>query len=86
MVLLTFQHIFRYYRCLSFLIRYKFREGQFEKFLEAFSKGEISFGDYYDHLNGYLPHLHDRNFLLLIYEKMATDPIQQIIRIASKNN
>lgn len=37
----------------------------FDVFFELFATGQLAFGDYYDHLLSWLPHIHDENVLFL---------------------
>jgi hypothetical protein len=52
---------------------YDWADGQFDTFFELFLHGKLAFGDYFDHLLGWLPHLNDPNVLFLKYEDMLTD-------------
>lgn len=44
---------------------YDWADGQFDVFFELFLSGKLAFGDYFDHLLSWLPHLHDPNVLFL---------------------
>ena len=52
---------------------YDWSDGQFDVFFELFMSGQLAFGDYFDHLLGWLPHLDDPNVLFLKYEDMLAD-------------
>jgi hypothetical protein len=52
---------------------YDWSDGQFDTFFELFMSGRLAFGDYFDHLLGWLPHLEDNNVLFLKYEDMLAD-------------
>lgn len=44
---------------------YDWAEGQFDVFFELFMQGQLAFGDYFEYLRGWLPHLEDPNVLFL---------------------
>ncbi|CAD5225614.1 unnamed protein product [Bursaphelenchus okinawaensis] len=52
---------------------YDWAQGDFDVFFELFVSGQLAFGDYYDHLLGWLPHINDENVLFLKYEDMFDD-------------
>ncbi|KAI6228742.1 Sulfotransfer-1 domain-containing protein [Aphelenchoides fujianensis] len=49
---------------------YNFADGDFDVFFELFVSGQLGFGDYFDHLLSWLPHINDPNILFLTYEDM----------------
>lgn len=65
--LVSYFHHHRNFKC------YQWSDGEFDVFFELFMAGKLGFGDYFDHLLSWLPHLHDRNVLFLKYEDMLTD-------------
>ncbi|KAI6189646.1 Sulfotransfer-1 domain-containing protein [Aphelenchoides bicaudatus] len=69
-----------YFHCRNFKI-YDWATGDFDVFFELFASGQLGFGDYFDHLLGWLPHVDDKNVLFLTYEDMfddLSDAIQKI--------
>lgn len=62
-----------YHHTRGFIKHYDFAEGTFEDFFECFIKGEVDFGDYFDHLVGWYQQKAQDNFLLLTYEDMKGD-------------
>jgi hypothetical protein len=44
---------------------YEWCDGDFDVFFNLFLKGELGFGDYFNHLNSWLPHINDDNVLFL---------------------
>uniref|UniRef100_A0A183BXL0 Sulfotransfer_1 domain-containing protein n=1 Tax=Globodera pallida TaxID=36090 RepID=A0A183BXL0_GLOPA len=52
---------------------YDWTDGQFDDFFELFMHGQLAFGDYFEHLRSWLPHLNDANVLFLKYEDMLSD-------------
>lgn len=44
---------------------YDFAQGDFDVFFELFASGQLAFGDYFDHLLSWLPHIYDENVLFL---------------------
>jgi hypothetical protein len=63
-----------YHHTRGFVRHYDFADGTFDEFFECFVRGEVDFGDYFDHLASWLPHARDPNVLFLTYEQMLADP------------
>ena len=63
-----------YHHTRGFVRHYDFADGTFDEFFECFVRGEVDFGDYFDHLASWLPHVQDANVLFLTYERMLADP------------
>lgn len=63
-----------YHHTRGFVRHYDFADGTFDEFFECFIRGEVDFGDYFDHLASWLPHARDPNVLFLTYEQMLADP------------
>lgn len=61
---------------------YHFEQGTFEDYLQLFIKGETSFGDYFEHLVSWYPHVDEPNVLFLTYEGMKKDPAAAVLKIA----
>ena len=53
---------------------YDFAEGTWDAFFECFLRGEVDFGDYFEHLSSWWPHRKDSNVLFLTYERMLEAP------------
>jgi hypothetical protein len=53
---------------------YDFAEGTWDAFFECFVRGEVDFGDYFEHLSSWWPHRSDSNVLFLTYERMIEAP------------
>ncbi|XP_070377342.1 sulfotransferase 1C2-like isoform X1 [Dermacentor albipictus] len=62
--------------------RYGFQDGTFDQFLDMFVRGEVDFGDYFDHLLSWYEHRGDLNVLFLTYEDLKKDTSGWISRIA----
>jgi hypothetical protein len=60
---------------------YNFADGDFNTFFDLFFDGAVGFGDYFDHLLGWLPHLYDANVLFLKYEDMLEDLPGAVVKI-----
>ncbi|MFH4977388.1 hypothetical protein AB6A40_004097 [Gnathostoma spinigerum] len=60
---------------------YDFEFGDFSTFFELFCSDEIAFGNYFDHLESWLPHISDENVLFLRYEDMCEDLRKAVIKI-----
>ncbi|NEN93203.1 MAG: sulfotransferase domain-containing protein, partial [Okeania sp. SIO3H1] len=52
-----------------------------DNFFECFINGEVDWGDYFDHLVGWVQHKSDKN-VFLTYESMKKNPKINIIAIA----
>jgi sulfotransferase len=63
-----------YHHTRGFVRHYDFADGTFDEFFECFIRGEVDFGDYFDHLASWVPHARDRNVLFVTYEQMLADP------------
>lgn len=71
-----------YHHTRGFVRHYDFADGTWEAFFECFLKGEVDFGDYFDHLSSWWARRLDSNLLFLIYEQMLTDPAKAVQAIA----
>lgn len=60
---------------------YNFADGDFNTFFQLFADGLLGFGDYFEHLLGWLPHLQDENVLAVKYEDMLEDLPGAVVRI-----
>uniref|UniRef100_A0A1I7XMN3 Sulfotransfer_1 domain-containing protein n=1 Tax=Heterorhabditis bacteriophora TaxID=37862 RepID=A0A1I7XMN3_HETBA len=50
---------------------YNFENGDFDTFVDLFLSGQLAFGDYFDHLLSWMPHIEDENVIFLKYEDMV---------------
>ncbi len=71
-----------YHHTRGFIKHYDFAEGTFDDFFECFIRGEVDFGDYFDHLVPWYEHKDDENVLFLTYETMKVNLNMIIIEIA----
>src|SRR5262245_6598450 len=53
---------------------YDFADGSWYTFFECFMRGEVDFGDYFDHLDSWWPQRSEPNVLFLTYERMLEAP------------
>ncbi|VDK51610.1 unnamed protein product [Anisakis simplex] len=60
---------------------YDFEFGNFADFFKLFMSDNIAFGNYFEHLLSWLPHLSDDNVLFLKYEDMCADLRSAVIKI-----
>ncbi|CAN8012910.1 unnamed protein product, partial [Ixodes pacificus] len=61
---------------------YRFQDGSFKEFVEAFVKGRVGIGDHLDHvLSGYALR-HEANVLFLTYEELKEDTAGSVLKIA----
>lgn len=56
--------------------------GTFDEFFEEFVRGEVPYGDYFDHVKGFWDRRKDDNMLFLTYEEMQADPRGVILTVA----
>lgn len=61
---------------------YHYEEGTLDDFFESFLVGEMSGGDWFDHVLSWYVHKDDPNVLFLTYEDMKRDPRGNILKIA----
>ncbi|CAN8000450.1 unnamed protein product [Ixodes hexagonus] len=61
---------------------YEFENNSFDDFFEMFVKGEVDFGDYFDHQLSWYEHINDDNVLFVTYEDLKKDARSGILRIA----
>lgn len=57
-------------------------EGDFHDFFRLWIKGEVPYGDYFEHTLDYWNHRMDRNFEFLIYEQMKSNTKEAVLKIA----
>ena len=60
----------------------RLRYGDWETFFDCFLRGEVDFGDYFDHLVSWWPHRAAANVLFLTYEHMLAAPVAAVGSIA----
>lgn len=70
-----------YYHTKSFP-GYYFTEGTFDDFFDSFIKGEVDFGDYFDHLLSWYEHRNDPNVFLTTFEDMKADHRGTVLKVA----
>jgi hypothetical protein len=70
-----------YHHTRGFVRHYDFADGTFDEFFECFIRGEVDFGDYFDHLASWLPHARDPNVLFLTYEQMLAEPGAAVVTV-----
>ena len=71
-----------YHHTRGFVRHYDFAEGSWDTFFECFMRGEVDFGDYFDHLDSWWPQRSEPNVLFLTYERMLAAPAASIRAIA----
>jgi sulfotransferase len=71
-----------YHHTRGFVRHYDFAEGTFATFFECFVRGEVDFGDYFDHLLSWMAHRGEPNLLFLTYEAMLEGPHAAVAEIA----
>src|SRR5262245_21094105 len=71
-----------YHHTRGFVRHYDFAEGSWDTFFECFMRGEVDFGDYFDHLDSWWPQRSEPNVLFLTYERMLAAPAEATRAIA----
>jgi sulfotransferase len=71
-----------YHHTRGFPKHYDFADGTWDVFFECFLRGEVDFGDYFDHLMSWWPKRHAPNVLFLTYERMLEDPAAAVRTLA----
>ncbi|XP_067134022.1 sulfotransferase ssu-1-like [Centruroides vittatus] len=61
---------------------YFFQDGTFDDFFELFLRGEVEFGDYFDHLIPWYEHRNDENVYFTTYEKVKRNTKEEVLNIA----
>jgi hypothetical protein len=71
-----------YHHTRGFVRHYDFADGEWDTFFECFLRGEVDFGDYFDHLLSWWPRRSAANVLFLTYEQMLAAPADAVQAIA----
>lgn len=71
-----------YHHTRGFVRHYDFADGSWDTFFECFVRGEVDFGDYFDHLLSWWPRRVHANVLFLTYEDMVGAPASAAEAIA----
>jgi hypothetical protein len=71
-----------YHHTRGFVRHYDFAAGTWDTFFECFVRGEVDFGDYFDHLASWWPQRAEPNVLWLTYEQMRAAPEHAVRAIA----
>lgn len=71
--------------CVSYFHHLKVNgkyDADFENFFECFVRGEVSFGDYFDHIAGWYDARDEPTTKILLYEQMMANPNKAIVEVA----
>jgi hypothetical protein len=71
-----------YHHTRGFVRHYDFADGEWDTFFECFLRGEVDFGDYFDHLLSWWPRRFATNVLFVTYEQMLAAPAEAVPTIA----
>jgi len=71
-----------YHHTRGFVRHYDFAAGTWDTFFECFVRGEVDFGDYFDHLLSWWPKRAESNVLFLTYEQMLAAPADAVRAVA----
>jgi hypothetical protein len=72
-----------YHHTRGFPKHYDFADGSFDAFFDCFLRGEVDFGDYFEHLLSWHEARKRRNVFLFTYEAMLADPLASLRRVAA---
>ncbi len=72
-----------YHHTRGFVRHYDFADGTWDAFFECFVRGEVDFGDYFDHLLSWWPQRALPNVLFMTYESMLAAPAAAVQSIAA---
>jgi hypothetical protein len=72
-----------YHHTRGFVRHYDFAAGTWNTFFECFVRGQVDFGDYFDHLLSWWPKRAEDNVLFLTYERMLEAPAEAVRAIAA---
>jgi len=72
-----------YHHTRGFVHHYDFAEGTFDDFFECFIRGEVDFGDYFDHLSSWYAQRSAPNVLFVTYERMKRETERVIAEVAA---
>ncbi|XP_029839125.3 sulfotransferase ssu-1-like [Ixodes scapularis] len=61
---------------------HQFKGRTFDEFFESFVRGNVSFGDYFDHLLSWYAHRRDPNVLFMTYEDLKKDIELCVLKVA----
>ncbi|KAH7959016.1 hypothetical protein HPB49_007325 [Dermacentor silvarum] len=70
------------YHHVKDLSSYRFEDGSFDDFFEAFLTGDIAYGDYFEHVMAGYSLIKEPNVLFLTYEELITDTRGAVLRLA----
>ncbi len=70
-----------YYYHVKCLPHFQF-SGDFHEFFDYWIKGEIAYGDYFEHVLSFWSHRFDDNLNFLVYEHMKNNPKDAVLKIA----
>ncbi|XP_065289670.1 sulfotransferase ssu-1-like isoform X2 [Dermacentor albipictus] len=71
-----------FYHMATSLSMFKFRDGTFEEFFDAFMRGDFGYGDYFDHVASGYALRNQPNVLFLTYEDLSKDTRGAALRLA----
>ncbi|GBM47437.1 Amine sulfotransferase [Araneus ventricosus] len=71
-----------FYHHMKNLPGYQFADGSFEEFFDLFIKGEVEFGDYFDHLLPWYNARHCSNVYFTTFEEMKIDLKEVAMKVA----
>ncbi|GFU58067.1 sulfotransferase 1C2A [Nephila pilipes] len=72
--------------CVSYYYHHSMEPGMpqltFDQYFKLFIKGELGWGDFFDHVLSWFSHRNDPNVLFLTYEEMKKDTRKVVLQIA----
>ncbi|XP_077508120.1 3-alpha-hydroxysteroid sulfotransferase-like [Amblyomma americanum] len=70
------------FRMMADVNIYRFQDGKFEDFVEPFMKGDLGYGDYFDHVASGYALKDEPNVFFLTYEELKMDTRSTVLRLA----
>ena len=71
-----------YHFCRDSVGGNEYRNASFDEFFEEFVRGEVPYGDFFDHVRDWSQRRNDANVFFTTYERMQSDPRQTVLDVA----
>lgn len=71
-----------YYMTKEVLGGLDYKDVSFEDYFQSFITGNVPYGDYFDHLKGWIDRIPSDNILFITYEAMRNDPKAAVLSVA----
>lgn len=71
-----------YHFCRDSVGGKEYKGASFDEFFEEFVRGDVPYGDYFDHVKDWWQHRNDPNVYFTTYEAMQSDPRKAVLDVA----